>query len=107
MAILSDAPKGADVLDLGAARAARAEARASDPYIKLSAGYVQANAEVRIDSALKIDQGDVRGVLSALVIDPADVDVLLEDGLTAQDIQAIMQWITGFSVGESPASLKS
>ena len=107
MAILSDAPKGADVLDLGAARAARAEARASAPYIKLSAGYVQANAEVRIDTALMVDQGDVRGVLTALVIDPSDVDVLLEDGLTAQDIQAILQWITGLSMGESQASVKS
>lgn len=107
MAILREAPAGADVLDLGAARVARAEARSAQPYIKLSAGYVAANPEVRIDVAFLIDAGDVKGTLSALLADPKDVDALLKDGLTAQDIQAIMQWITGLTVGESPASLKS
>ena len=107
MAILSEAPKGAEILDLGAARAARAEARSGQPYIKLSAGYVPANAEVRIDTAFLIDQGDVKGTLACLVTDPDDVEALLKDGLTAQDIQAIMQWITGLTVGESQASLNS
>lgn len=107
MAILNELPKGAEVLDLGAARVARAEARTTQNFIKLTAGYIEAKGEVPISSAILIAKGEIEGALAALLVDPADVDALIADGLTANDIEAITMFVTGKTVGELQASPKS
>lgn len=104
MAILKNAPEGAKVLDLEAARVARAEVRAAEgegnPVIKLAAGYVEVRPEIAISVATKFEQGDVRGGLAGLLVDPADVDALFEDGLTAKDMEEITKFLTGMTPGE-------
>jgi hypothetical protein len=107
MAILKEAPAGANVLDLGAARAARAEARAAtgavDPVIKLTAGFVPIKPEFDVTVAELLVGGKIREALAALLVDPADVDSLISEGISAQDLNAIVAFV-GASVGESQAS---
>lgn len=104
MAILSEAPKGAKVLDLGAARIARTEARTATgealPVIKLAAGYVEVKPEVDILSAEDFAAGHIRAGLAKLLADPADIDALVADGITKDDLDAIATFITGASLGE-------
>jgi hypothetical protein len=104
MAILENAPEGAKVLDLAAARAAREEARAvaGEPVsvIKLEAGYIQVNPEVDILSAEAFSEGRIREGLAQLLADPEDIDVITEHGVSAADLQAIVNFITGVSLGE-------
>ena len=104
MAIVSDLPKGAEVLDLGAARAARAEARAADGkgslFLKLSAGFVEVHPEIPLEAAFSFQSEDIRGGLALLLVDEADVDALLTDGLTAQDLEAVIKFASGKSLGE-------
>lgn len=108
MAILSAAPEGARVLDLDAARAARAEARAAAgeglPLIKVSAGFVEVRAEVDLTAAEDFLAGKFREGLALLLADPADIDAVLAGGLSKDDLDAIGTFITGASAGESPAS---
>lgn len=108
MAILSTAPEGARVLDLDAARAARAEARAAAgeglPVIKVSAGYVEVSPEVDLIAGEDFLAGRFREGLALLLADPSDVDAVLAGGLSKDDLNAIGEFITGLSVGESPAS---
>lgn len=110
MSILTEAPAGAQILDLGAARAARAEARVaagdSGSYLKLAAGYVAVKEEVALSTAFELQNGDIKGGLSGLLVDPTDVDALLADGLTTADFQAISKFIAGAGLGELPASPK-
>lgn len=107
MAIKSELPNGADVLDLEAARVARAEARAKSGeagrYLKLSAGYVELVAEMPISAAFAAQEQDVKGMLSGILADPADVDALLKSGLTTEDLSEISLFISGKSLGESKA----
>lgn len=104
MAITNEAPKGAAVLDLEAARAARVEARVAageaNPVIKLAAGYVEVNAEVDVLSAEDFAAGRIRDGLAKMLADPADIDVLVEHGLSAEDLKAIVEFISGVSLGE-------
>jgi hypothetical protein len=100
MALLDKLPDGADVLDLGAARVARAEARKSASFIKLEAGFVEVNHEVPLEAAYLFQQEDIKKGLSLLLADPADVAVLFEAGLTAQDLEAIVQFVSGKQLGE-------
>lgn len=106
--ILKTAPEGAEVLDLGAARVARAEARAAEgkaaSFIKLSSGFVEVKAEMPIDVAFKFAAEDIRGGLADLLADPSDLDVLLADGVSAQDLAEITKFIAGASLGELQAS---
>jgi hypothetical protein len=102
MAILKDAPEGAQVLDLNAARAARIEL-SSKSFIKLTAGYIETKAEVPLSAAFAINTGDIAGALGQLLADPTDVDALIADGLTSGDIEAITIFIAGKPVGESKA----
>lgn len=106
--ILKTAPEGAEVLDLDAARVARAEARAAEgktnAYIKLSKGFVEVKAELPIDVAFKFSNEDIRGGLADMLADPSDLEVLLEDGVSAQDLAEITKFIAGVSLGELPAS---
>lgn len=110
MSILLDIPSGARALDLGAARVARAEARAaageSNPFLKLSAGYVEVKPEFALTVAFAFKNEDIRGGLEGMLVDPTDVDALLADGLTSQDLQDIAKFVTGTSLGESAASPK-
>lgn len=103
MAILKDAPEGARVLDLGAARAARAEARAAagegNPVIKLSVGYVEVLPEIAISVAVILEAGDIKNGLAGLLVDSADVDALLTE-LTSEDVSALTKFIAGASLGE-------
>lgn len=107
MTILKERPDGAQVLDLGAARAARAEARAAagdvSPVLKLDAGYVAIRPEFPVSVAETLSAGKIRDALAALLVDADDVDILLEEGLTAQDLNAIVTFI-GASLGEAQAS---
>lgn len=104
MAVHKTAPKGAHVLDLGAARAARAEARKGDgspkSLVKLSAGYVEVQPEVDVTLLDDLVHGEVKLALSKLLADPADVDVVLADGVSAQDLQEIIGFVTGTESGE-------
>lgn len=102
MAILKKAPDGANVLDLGAARVARAEARVGQPLqvIKLGAGFVQVAPEMDVLSADDFAAGHIREGLSKLLADPADVDELVKGGVSKDDLEAIVQFVTGVSLGE-------
>ena len=108
MAISKKAPSGAQILDLGAARAARAEERAKggapQSFLKLSAGFVPVAAEVDVTTALDFQNQNIERGLSKLLADPDDLAVLLEDGITGEDLQAILEFITGVPAGESSAS---
>lgn len=106
MAIINELPEGSEVLDLGAARVARAETLTTKSFIKLSAGFVQVAVEVPVAAALMIVDGDIIGAIGLLLADPADAETLIRDGLTAGDIQEITQFITGKSLGELQASAK-
>jgi hypothetical protein len=104
MAILKEAPEGAPVLDLGAVRAARQEARAATgaatPVIKLAVGYVELNPEFDVMSAEDFATGNIRGGLSRVLADPADIDELIKGGLSRDDLKSIMEFVTGTSEGE-------
>lgn len=104
MAILKKAPAGAVVLDLEAARAARAEARAAAgeaiSVIKLAAGFVQVRPELDLLCAEDFANARFHDGLAKLLVDQDDVDVLLEDGLTKDDLDAISSFITGTEPGE-------
>lgn len=104
MAILQNAPEGAKVLDLNAARVARAEARSAageaNPVIKLEAGFIEVNPEVDVLSAEEFAAGRIREGLAKLLVDPSDIDALVEVGVSDGDLKAIMSFITGVSLGE-------
>ena len=104
MSVLSEAPAGSTVLDLGAARVARAEVRVAEgkasSFIKLAAGFVEVRAEFALATAEAFQAGQISVGLAGLLVDPADVDVLLADGLTAQDLEAVTKFIAGASLGE-------
>ena len=110
MTILKKAPEGSEVLDLGAARAARAEARAEkgegNPYLKLTAGFVQVKPEIPLIAAFMFQAEHIEAGLKEMLVDPTDVDALLADGLTAEDMKELAKFVTGKSLGESSASPK-
>jgi hypothetical protein len=49
----------------------------------------------------------VREGIAMLLADPADVDALYKDGLSAEDLGVIVEHISGKSLGELQASLQS
>ena len=104
MSVLSEAPAGATVLDLGAARAARAEVRAAagtgSSFIKLAVGFVEVRSEFELATAEAFKANEIAAGLAGLLVDPDDAAVLLADGLTAQDLVEITQFIAGSSLGE-------
>lgn len=104
MAILKDAPEGAKVLDLAAARAARDEARAkageTSAVIKLEAGFVEVKPEIDVLCAEDFKEGRIRLGLAKLLADPDDIDALVERGLSQGDLEAIVTFVTGVSLGE-------
>ena len=107
MSVLKKAPLGAQVLDIGAGRAARAEARSAagegNPFLKISKGFIEVKAEIPVEVAF-ILQSDIKAGLAGLLVDPKDIESLFADGLTAQDLVAITGLITGNTLGESSAS---
>lgn len=107
MAILESVPEGAKVIDLDAARVARAEARESKTYVKLSVGFVEVKPEIALESAEAFMEERIREGISFLLADPADVDVLYKDGLSAEDLGVIVEHISGKSLGELQASQQS
>lgn len=110
MTILKKAPEGAQVLDLGAARVARAEARAAEgkgnPFLKLAAGFVEVKPEFALTVAFDFKAERIEEGLAGLLVDPADLPVLLADGLSGQDLEGIAKFINGTPLGESSASPK-
>ena len=104
MAILSEAPEGSEVLDFGAARAARAEARAAagkgSTFVKLAAGFVEVRPEFALSVADAFKAEDIKAGLAGMLVDPADALALLADGLTAQDLEALTKFISGVTLGE-------
>lgn len=107
MAIVSELPKGAEVFDLEAARVARAEARAlegkGNPYIKISAGFIEVQPEVALEAAFLFGEEKLKEGLALLLVDPADIDPLLGAGLSANDLNEIVRFIAGKDLGESKA----
>ena len=107
MSILKKVPEGAEVLDLGAARVARAEARVAEGkagrFLKISAGYIECKVEIPVEVAFTL-QSDVKEGLAGILMDPKDIDALLADGLSSQDLEAMTDLVTGKSLGESSAS---
>lgn len=104
MAILDSIPEGASVIDLDAARVARAEARESKTFVKLSAGFIEVNAELPLISAEAFTEGNVNEGIGYLLADPADVEPLLKSGLSAEDLQVIIEHVSGKTLGELSAS---
>lgn len=107
MTILKKAPVGANVLDFKEARAARAEARAlagvSAPFLKLNAGFVELKPELDLRASDDLDRGDLVSALGKMLADPADVDALLAEGLSGEDLGSISKHVAGLSLGELPA----
>lgn len=103
MSILKQAPKGSEVLDLGAARAARAEARAAAgkgrSFIKLTVGYVEVKPEIPLSVADDLVNEKVREGLAGILADPDDVAALLGE-ITQNDVEELAAFITGTSLGE-------
>lgn len=103
MSILKKAPEGAAVLDIAAAVAARAEARAAagdvGRFIKLTVGYVEVRPEVALAAAIDLQSEKLREGLGALLVDPSDVDALVNE-LTSEDLAALTKFITGATPGE-------
>jgi len=97
--ILTEAPAGARVLDFAPARAARAEARAArgEPaaFIKLAVGYVGVRAEIPLEAAILLEESKLREGLAGILTDPSDIDALLADGLATNDLEALVELITG------------
>lgn len=106
MTIRTEAPEGARVLDLEAARAARAEARVGQPLpvVKLSAGYIDVKPEIDLLCVEDLKAGRFREGLARLLADPDDVDTLLSSGLTDADALLLTKFVTGQEPGESSAS---
>lgn len=107
MTVLKSAPDGAKVLDLDAFRKIRAEVReqagAADPLIKLAAGFVAVKAETPLEATFLFQAAKLREGLELMLVDPSDVDVLLADGLTAQDLAALLTFLNE-QAGEALAS---
>jgi len=104
--ILKDAPAGSAILDLEAVRAARTEAHKDEagPVVKVSAGYLQLRREIDVTAGMDFARAKFREGLEKLLEDPADVDDLLSGGFSTDDINAVINFISGRSLGESPAS---
>lgn len=102
MSILSEAPEGAEVIDLAAARAARAEVDATLPpvLLKIEAGFIQLKRDLDVLAAEDFTDGHIREGLAKLLADPADIDELVKRGLSKDDLQAIVNHITGSTLGE-------
>jgi len=102
MTIQQQAPDGAQIVDLVAARAARAEVDASLPpaLLKIDAGYIEIRREIDVLSAEDFTNGQFRAGLSKLLADPADVDELVAFGLSKGDLELIVNYITGKTLGE-------
>lgn len=100
--ILDTAPEGANVLDLDAAREARAEAKKDEPnpVIKLQAGFVELRKEVDITAADDFKDGNLLAGLAKLLADPADVAALTKDGFSSEDLSAVTMFVSGRSLGE-------
>jgi hypothetical protein len=107
MAIIKNLPDGASVIDLGAARVARAEAKEAKSYIKLAAGFIQVKTEIPLEVAFAFEEGRILDGLASMLADPADADSLIKDGLTAEDLEVIIGHVSGKSLGESEASQQS
>lgn len=109
MSILKTAPEGANVLDLGAERAARAEVRAAEgegvPYVRLSVGYVEVKVEIPLAVA-DLVLVDLKAGLAGLLADPADIEALYGE-ITTGDAEVLTEFILGKSLGESRASAAS
>jgi hypothetical protein len=105
MAILNEVPEGSEVVDLGAARAAREEIRVaegkSQAFLKLDAGYVQVKPEFSVMIAAHFERDEIVAGLAGLLVDPSDVEALIQYGLSKEDLTEIMKFLTGLTVGES------
>lgn len=107
MTVLKSAPEGAKVIDLDQFRKVRAEVRdqagVAASLVKLAAGYVPVKAEIPLEATFLFQEGKLRPGLESMLEDPADVDALLADGLTAQDLSAIITFLNE-QAGEALAS---
>lgn len=102
MSILSEAPAGAEIIDLAAARAARAEVDATLPpvLLKIDVGYIQLARDIDVLCAEDFTEGHFRTGLSKLLADPTDIDAIITYGLSKDDLEKIIQYVTGVALGE-------
>jgi hypothetical protein len=101
--IRTEVPEGSQVLDLAAARAARAEQRAKDgkgtPFVKLDVGYVEVLAEIPLAAAFAFKNEEIEAGLRLMLADGADVTALLDAGLSSGDLESLTAFLSGASLG--------
>ena len=104
MSVLKEAPQGSNVFDLDSERKARAEARAAageaSPFIKLDAGYVELKPEIDALAAEDFTGGHIRAGLAKILADPTDVEEVVKGGFSRDDLQAVVKFLNGNSLGE-------
>lgn len=97
------------IIDLAAARAARAEAHREPVVLRWDEGVeFTLPVEMPADFALLAQEGSMRGALAALLGDQADEFFALRP--TMDDVNALAEEagrVYGMTPGESPASAKS
>lgn len=102
MTVLQEAPEGAAVIDIVAARAARAEVDAQLPpiFLKIDAGFIELRRELDVLCAEDFVDGRFRAGLSKILADPADVEPIVAYGLSSADLERLIEHITGKPLGE-------
>jgi hypothetical protein len=68
--------------------------------IKLSVGYVELKPELDVLCAEDFVASRITDGLTRVLADPADIAPLLKGGLTSGDLEAIVNFVTGKSLGE-------
>jgi hypothetical protein len=97
-------------IDLDAARQAEQEEN-GEPHVLVFGGrefkVVAAPAAGFLIGLGRVAKGDLSGLetaLKALLVDPADLDSLMDLGLTVNDLGPIVSGAYGVDLGEAPAS---
>lgn len=93
------------VLDLDAARAARAEVEEAPPVVRLEGQTFELPRELPIDFAFRHREGDLRGALGMLFGDSADRFFALRPSVAdIEELAAGVLKMYGLSPGEAKAS---
>ena len=61
---------------------------------------------IDLNSTIKKTNTNIIGEWAWVFADPEDVDLLMEDGLSGDDLKEITEFVVGKPVGESTASAK-
>jgi hypothetical protein len=71
-------------------------------YVKVSAGYIEVQPEIPLAAAYEMKAENFEEGLALMLVDPADAK-LLWPTLTAEDFDALINFVTGKTLGESEA----